>query len=233
MFWAITATSQAMVINYAWTDTLNFRIPFLPGTLEFVWQYIAIVGSAFFLIMAEFLLIYFGFYFWAILNIFLESIKNLNNDYVRSSRYHFRQYHKKHLDILLRLKHFDALLTTIQIIQMGTCLPMTIGTLYLIRLYPNWIVVYLMFIASITEIFEICFFGEVIHSKTEKIFTALYLTKWYEMSREDQMILLMMMRMTITPFSLKAAGMYNINMRAFLEIVKFCFSFCAILYAFT
>lgn len=223
-----------MTLGFYITNILIFRIPILPRIAEYIWQSIALTVSITFLIIVECLLLFFGLYFVAIFNIYLDSIDRLNDkDFVKSSRSHMRHYHQKHLQILVKLKEFDTIFSSIQIILLGSATPLIIGTLYLIRLYPTLLIGYLMFLPVMLQFLEVCIFGEFIHSKTDKIFSALYLTRWYDLSKEDQMILLMIMNMTLKPFSLKAAGMYEINMRTFLNVTKFCFSFCAFLYAFT
>lgn len=176
---------------------------------------------------------FFGFYFVAIFNIFIDSIKLMNNEeFIKLSKCHLRNYHKKHLQIMQKLKDFDNIFSFVKTTQTGSCLPLIAGAFYQIMLYPNIAVTYVMLFAIIAQLFEICLLGEYFHCKIEEIFRTLYLTKWYEMSQEDKMILLMMMKMTTNSFSLKAAGMYEINMMAFVGVIKFCFSFCVILLAF-
>uniref|UniRef100_A0A3F2ZEJ8 Odorant receptor n=1 Tax=Phlebotomus papatasi TaxID=29031 RepID=A0A3F2ZEJ8_PHLPP len=224
---------QFMVLGYYLTDNLVFRIPSLSRTLQFLWQFIALTGSSILFVTTDCIIMFLGIYFITIINIFLDSIEKLDNeDFIMSSKRHLCHYHEKHLQIVQKLKEFDKIFRMVEIVQMGSCLPLIVGTLYVVRLYPSLLNIYIMLCTIIIQFFIICLFGEFIHSKTEEIFTKFYLTKWYKMSQEDKMILLMLMKLTIKPFSLKAAGMYDINMKSFVEVTKFSFSFCAILFAF-
>uniref|UniRef100_A0A3F2ZDG7 Odorant receptor n=1 Tax=Lutzomyia longipalpis TaxID=7200 RepID=A0A3F2ZDG7_LUTLO len=107
-----------------------------------------------------------------------------------------------------------------------------IGIMLLTRLYPDISIFYIIFITLASQILIYCIFGQLIFTETEKISDNLYLTKWYDLNREDKRTLLLMMMMSSRPFGLKAAGMYNINIVLFVQIMKLIFSYCAILYTF-
>ncbi|GAB0089604.1 hypothetical protein DMENIID0001_041760 [Sergentomyia squamirostris] len=191
---------------------------------------IFLVSQIFIYILAVLLIL--GFYIVTILNIFSDGIAVLDQE-IRNAidQKYLRNLHLLHLEIQINLREFETLFYRIQIVQIVTSLPLIVGGQLLILLYPTSLISYLMYMVFIRQFFVNSIFGECIHSKTAGIFTALYLTRWYEMSLSDQMILLMMMKNTIKPFAIKAAGMYSINMAAFLEVVKMSFSFCAILHA--
>uniref|UniRef100_A0A240SXV7 Odorant receptor n=2 Tax=Lutzomyia longipalpis TaxID=7200 RepID=A0A240SXV7_LUTLO len=107
-----------------------------------------------------------------------------------------------------------------------------IGLLIIIRLYPYMNIFYIIFVLIVSQQLIYCIFGQLIFTETEKISDRLYLTKWYDMKREDKQFLLLMMMMSSRPFGLKAAGMYAINIVLFVKIMKLCFSYYAILYTF-
>uniref|UniRef100_A0A3F2ZEM5 Odorant receptor n=1 Tax=Phlebotomus papatasi TaxID=29031 RepID=A0A3F2ZEM5_PHLPP len=229
-----TAMGQLILLTYFWNGTILFRIPYLQGSIKYFWQHIAMTYIVLFYILIEFIHLFFGFYFVAILNIFIDSLEKLDNEnFIKSSRNHLKDYHKIHLEIWQKLKDFVRVFSFVQNIQAAACLPLIVNSFYNSTIYPNIFLNHLILIPVITQLFEICLLGEFFDSKTTEIFRKLYLSKWYEMSRDDKMILVLMMRMTIKPFSLKVAGIYNINMMAFVDVIKFCFSFCAILLAFT
>uniref|UniRef100_A0A3F2ZEA0 Odorant receptor n=1 Tax=Phlebotomus papatasi TaxID=29031 RepID=A0A3F2ZEA0_PHLPP len=230
-------TVQLMAFLYFFNGTLLFRIPFvsyLHENIQFFWQYIAMTYTIFYYASTEFINFFFGFYFVAILSIYINSIEKLDDEnFVKSSRNHLKDYHHKHLQILQKLEDFVKIFSFILNAQAVSYLPLLINTFYNITIHPDIFINYLILCSIVTQLFEICLLGEFFDSKTTEIFRKLYLTKWYEMSRDDKMILVLMMRMTIKPFSLKAAGIYNINMMAFVDVIKFCISFCAILHAMT
>ncbi|GAB0086698.1 hypothetical protein DMENIID0001_008070 [Sergentomyia squamirostris] len=107
-----------------------------------------------------------------------------------------------------------------------------LGAFLIIKLDPGSIVYYVTLVMVVTKFFFLCLFGQFIYNETEKIFTTLYLTRWYEMSLSDQKIILMMMKMSKEPFGFKALGVYDINIVMFVQVIKACFSYCAILYTF-
>uniref|UniRef100_A0A3F2ZE99 Odorant receptor n=1 Tax=Phlebotomus papatasi TaxID=29031 RepID=A0A3F2ZE99_PHLPP len=230
-------TIQLLALLYCFNGTLLFRIPFvsyLHENIQFFWQYIAMTYTVFYFASIEFISFFFGFYFVAILSIYIKSIEKLDDEnFVKSSRNHLKDYHHKHLQILQKLEDFVKIFSFILNAQSVSYLPLLINTFYNITIHPNFFINYLLLSAVVSQLFEICLLGEFFDSKTTEINRKLYLMKWYEMSRDDKMILVLMLRMTIKPFSLKAAGIYNINMMAFVDFIKFSFSFCAVLNALT
>ncbi|XP_059608001.1 uncharacterized protein LOC132255848 [Phlebotomus argentipes] len=90
------------------------------------------------------------------------------------------------------------------------------------------------FVQVTTRIFQIlllCLFGELIKMKTERLSETLYLTNWYELSVKDQKMFLLVLAMAQKDFGLKAAGMYDVNLNAFVQIMKLAISYCAALHA--
>ncbi|GAB0100769.1 hypothetical protein DMENIID0001_168560 [Sergentomyia squamirostris] len=224
-------TIMFLAINYYFTDFIIFYCPMVSRELQHFIQviFIIVLTPLFLLIITVMLTL--GFYFVTILYIFIDSIKVLDQDLESVEVQYIRKLHRLHLEILKKLQEFETLFSQIQIVQTATSLPLIVGGQLLLRFYPSSFIWYLICMLFVLDFFAFCVFGEFIHSKTEQIFTALYITRWYEMSLEDQMILLMMMKNTITPFTLMAAGMYNINMASFLEVMKLSFTYSAILFA--
>lgn len=208
-------------------------MPGLPRDQQFIWQIFAIFIVGISVVVVDSVFMTMGFFIVGILNIFLDTIAKLNSkEFIRSSNCNLQDYYQKHLEIMVKLKGFDKLFSALLVIQLLTSCPLIVAGLFMIRLYPKMIVCFLVYGICIGQYMLISIFGEFVHSKTEQIFRDLYLTKWYEMSLKDQMVLLMMMKMAIRPFSLKAARMYEINMKSFVEATKLAFSLCTLLFAF-
>lgn len=218
-----------MSLHLYFSDTLVYPLPLLTRGQQFIWQSFAIICILISVIAVEAIFLTIGFFIVGILNIFLDAIEKLNNEeFISTPNFSLKNYYLKHLEIMVKLKEFETFFSSVQIVQLITSFPLIVAGLFMIRLYPTMVVCYSDYLLCLAQFFIVCLFGEFVHSKTEKIFRHLYLTKWYSMSTNNQLILLIMMKMAFKPFSLKAAGMYEINMRAFLEATKLSFSLCAL-----
>uniref|UniRef100_A0A3F2ZDD6 Odorant receptor n=1 Tax=Lutzomyia longipalpis TaxID=7200 RepID=A0A3F2ZDD6_LUTLO len=226
-------TLHLMLLKFYLSDILLFYVPLETRSYKFVGQYFILSTMSIFVFISETLLLVLGFFFVAIINIFLDAVKKLDeSEFVGASEIPMKMYQKRHVELLTKLKALETIFSAIQTAQLATSFPMMISTFYFnLESIPNEIIYYIMSINIVVQFFTICLFGEFINSKTEKIFSALYLTRWYDMKKDNQMILMMMMRKSLEPFCLKAAGMYEINMKTFVSVTKLSFSFCAFLYA--
>uniref|UniRef100_A0A3F2ZDG1 Odorant receptor n=1 Tax=Lutzomyia longipalpis TaxID=7200 RepID=A0A3F2ZDG1_LUTLO len=207
-------TITLMASFYFMSDSLLFWTPFKSRNFEFFIQFFFLYLLIIFLIVVESLLLILGFFFVCIINVFLDAVRKLDDEAcVRTSGGIMRKFYSQHLEILEKLCDLQEVFRGIQTCQVASNLLIIVGTLYMMQIYPHGFVNHIIFLNIVAQFFTICLFGEFIHSKTEQIFTALYLTRWYEMKKDDQMILLMMMKKTQKPVSLKIAGMYEINMQ--------------------
>uniref|UniRef100_A0A905HKV7 Odorant receptor n=1 Tax=Lutzomyia longipalpis TaxID=7200 RepID=A0A905HKV7_LUTLO len=192
---AFFSTLQMMLLKFYLSDILLFYIPIQSRNYKFVLQYFILSSMAIFVVASEALLLVLGFFFVGIINIFLDAVKKLDEaEFIETQQIPMKTYQKRHVEILKKLKDLEDIFSGIQTAQLATSFPMMISTFYLIRIYPNEIIYYIMSINIIAQFFIICLFGEFINSKTEKIFATLYLTRWYDMKNDNQMILMMMMR---------------------------------------
>ncbi|XP_059616104.1 odorant receptor 33b-like [Phlebotomus argentipes] len=85
--------------------------------------------------------------------------------------------------------------------------------------------------SGIFQILLLCLFGELLKMKTERLSEILYLTNWYELHAKDQKAFLLVLAMSQKDFGLRAAGMYDVNLNAFVQIMKLAMSYCAILHS--
>uniref|UniRef100_A0A3F2ZDD1 Uncharacterized protein n=1 Tax=Lutzomyia longipalpis TaxID=7200 RepID=A0A3F2ZDD1_LUTLO len=139
-------TGNLMAFKYFWTDILIFYVPFLSRGCKFLCQYFILFAMAVFVFIAETSLLVLGFFFVGIINIFFDAIEKLDEiKFIESSKkVPMRTYHKKHVEILKKLKDLENIFSGIQTAQLASSLPMAIGTFYLLRLYPNEIIYYTM-----------------------------------------------------------------------------------------
>uniref|UniRef100_A0A3F2ZDF5 Uncharacterized protein n=1 Tax=Lutzomyia longipalpis TaxID=7200 RepID=A0A3F2ZDF5_LUTLO len=82
----------------------------------------------------------------------------------------------------------------------------------------------------ITQIFILCFFGQIIWNSSEKMSQALYMTTWYEMSLRNQKNLLMLMTRFNLPIKVETFGFGDISYYTFVQICKASLSYATILY---
>uniref|UniRef100_A0A240SXR5 Odorant receptor n=2 Tax=Lutzomyia longipalpis TaxID=7200 RepID=A0A240SXR5_LUTLO len=140
--------------------------------------------------------------------------------------------HKLHCEIYSKFYIYGNIFSYSLFFEITLNAGTAIADLIIIRLYPFQALFYISFIVLVSQLLIYCIFGQIIFTETEKISENLYLTKWYDMNKGNKQILLIMMMMSSRPFGLKAAGMYELNIVLFVQIMKLIFSYCAIFYAF-
>ncbi|XP_059611079.1 odorant receptor 4-like [Phlebotomus argentipes] len=185
------------------------------------------------LLIFDCFIIYIALYFISSLDILLDCIRSLDDSSTLQKEKDLLLYiHFYHLKIIRNLRLFSNLLYYVFVIHLVTNPIFFFLTFYMIQQWDNFLFVYVLTSAMYFQFGILCVFGQMIFSKTEIIFTELYLTKWYEFSKDSQKMLKMMMIVSQRPFGFKAAEMYDINLMMFVNVVKLAFSFCAILYTF-
>ncbi|XP_055701802.1 odorant receptor 94b-like [Phlebotomus papatasi] len=227
------------VISYAnYTDLVIHAIPWMSvkenesHIYHYIHQTIILPSATAIIVAPECILITIGFYFIGIQYVFRDMIQHLDDSNLKNKRQFLRAVYNFHSTLLKKFKIFNDIYFYVLTIQAGSSAFMVVLIFYVIRIETNIIFVPLI-IAILLQFALLCFFGDLIYSKTEDIFTNLYLTKWYEFNVSDQNVFLMMMIISQNPFGLKAAGMYDINIVMFIQVIKAGISICAILYAFT
>ncbi|GAB0092571.1 hypothetical protein DMENIID0001_075760 [Sergentomyia squamirostris] len=99
------------------------------------------------------------------------------------------------------------------------------------KLDVSLIVPCLCFIAMTSQVFVLCFFGQIIQSSSERMSECLYMTKWYEMNVKDQRDFQMLMMTMQQPVTLETFGFGTISIYTFVQIFKAALSYATILYA--
>ncbi|GAB0095286.1 Odorant receptor [Sergentomyia squamirostris] len=140
---------------------------------------------------------------------------------------------KKHVELIQVLGVFNDGLKLMSFIQIIMSVIMYLVMMFAMQLRNSEYSLYLMFFCVLVQLFLLCFFGEMIKSETEVIFWNLYLTNWYEMNLTDQKIILLMMMNSRNEIGLKAAGIYDVSLMAFVQILKMSLSYSAVILTFT
>ncbi|GAB0087914.1 hypothetical protein DMENIID0001_022790 [Sergentomyia squamirostris] len=81
------------------------------------------------------------------------------------------------------------------------------------------------------QLFGFCLIGELLYAKTASLPNVFYLTKWYEFSSRDKKDLALMLQMSQQAYVLKAAGVIDVSIFTFVEVIKLAGSYCAIFFA--
>ncbi|GAB0095704.1 hypothetical protein DMENIID0001_111180 [Sergentomyia squamirostris] len=140
---------------------------------------------------------------------------------------------KKHLELINMFSDFNGTVKFLSLIQLIFTTILFIFILMCIQVYRDEYTMYLFFITVQLELFVLSVFGEYIRSETEQIFNNLYQTTWYDLSLKDQKAILFMMTISKKPLGLKAAGLYDISIMAFVQILKASITYSAIILTFT
>uniref|UniRef100_A0A3F2ZEN9 Odorant receptor n=1 Tax=Phlebotomus papatasi TaxID=29031 RepID=A0A3F2ZEN9_PHLPP len=235
LFTAAFGAGGGVIFYFIYIDSMLLAVPgvFLTPSSNLFYQHIhqffVLQLSAILLMIPDTVLISIGFYFIAILNIFKDILRYIDNVDSTNKRQFLLQIHKLHCNILDKFCIFSEVFYYTFTVQIATSVVFMMFIFFILQTEGG-----LAFLPLLLAIFgqfgAACIFGELIYSKTEKLSTELYLTNWYELDLEEQKILLMMLYMTQKTFGLKAAGMYDINIEMFIEVIKAGISCLAILY---
>uniref|UniRef100_A0A3F2ZDF6 Odorant receptor n=1 Tax=Lutzomyia longipalpis TaxID=7200 RepID=A0A3F2ZDF6_LUTLO len=228
-------TFLTISIYFNMSDKLYTKYPLIPESADTIHRTINVILLIFTVVIlatSECTLIVFGIYFIASLNILSDLIRKLNeSSYIPSARNFLRIIVELQIQILTNLEVFCTLFFFVFIVQISTSVGLLLFNFSLIVHSLTDFIYYSMISSSLSQFAFYCLFGQIINGKSERIFTDLYQTMWYEMPIREQKILLLMLKMSQKTFTLKAAGMYDINMIMFVQVIKLCFSYCTILYA--
>uniref|UniRef100_A0A240SXY6 Odorant receptor n=1 Tax=Lutzomyia longipalpis TaxID=7200 RepID=A0A240SXY6_LUTLO len=212
-----------------------FKVPFVNKSYEFVHRLVGpftLIYNAYNIYTADSIIIFIGIYFIAALGILSDIIGLLNeSSNTPSTGYFLPKIISFHIEILKNFVDFCEMFKFLIFYQLINGTGFILFNLYLIGESENYFFFWVSFICVFAQFALFCLFGQIIFNKSERIFTDLYQTKWYEMEVKDQKALLLMMKMSQNEFGLKAAGMYDINLILFINVFKLCFSWYAVLYA--
>uniref|UniRef100_A0A240SXS1 Odorant receptor n=1 Tax=Lutzomyia longipalpis TaxID=7200 RepID=A0A240SXS1_LUTLO len=225
------------VIFYNISDRVIFQVPFIDennGVVHRLGGSIALVYNIYNVLVSECTVIFIGIYFIGVLNILSDLLEKLNkSSNIAVAGDLLRSIVPLHIEILSKFNDFCEVFYFVFSIQLFTSGLLLLFNLYLLMQSVTNFFYWAAFISLFAQFALFCLFGQIIYNRSERIFTDLYHTKWYEMEIKDQKILLLMMKMSQKTFGLKAAGMYDINLVVFDQVIKLCFSTCTILYSLT
>lgn len=78
-----------------------------------------------------------------------------------------------------------------------------------------------VFFCSMTlQIFMPCYYGSVVYAKSSMLSTCGFESNWLEQSLSFKKSLIIFVERTIRPIGLKAGGLFDLNLKIFLSVMK-------------
>ncbi|XP_055691174.1 odorant receptor 33a-like [Lutzomyia longipalpis] len=124
---------------------------------------------------------------------------------------------KKHVEMLKIVNTFNESFKFMSLIQLVMSTMIFFTMLFSIQMYEKQFEMHIAFSAALLQLIFVCVFGEILRSESEAIFDNLYQTNWYELSVKEQKVILMIMMNSTNPISIKAGGMYDINLMTLVQ----------------
>ncbi|XP_059623022.1 odorant receptor 4-like [Phlebotomus argentipes] len=226
-----TAISVAMTPNSDFGLFMKILGPkTVPEEVDYLIQIIMMAISAISVCTIDLAVIFIGIQIMAALNILNDYMKLIDKK-VKEIPNYLKLIIIRHNDIIKNINSFKESIEKTAFVQVASSSLLLIFIFLFVRKESNQITAYVLCLTGISQILLLCIFGELLKIKTERLSATLYLTNWYELSVKDQKMFLLVLAMAQKDFGLKAAGMYDVNLNAFLKILKLAMSYCAILYS--
>ncbi|GAB0099560.1 Odorant receptor [Sergentomyia squamirostris] len=197
--------------------------------ISYFFQFIIILTAAFSCVTADMTTLYIGQEIMASLDILTDYIK-LINEKIKTNPNVWKIILKRHCKLIEKINLLNEAVYEISFIQIVITTLELLLVFVFIRKETTEISGYTSCLCMMLQVFPLCVFGEMIKIKSEKLSEAFYEVNWYELSLKDQKTFLIILGMAQRQYGLKAAGMYNVDIYAFIKIVKLAVSYCAILY---
>uniref|UniRef100_A0A7G3B9I4 Odorant receptor n=1 Tax=Lutzomyia longipalpis TaxID=7200 RepID=A0A7G3B9I4_LUTLO len=232
--YSYSACAILFAIFYNQGNLMHFKVPFVDDDNVIIHRLIGLIPFLYNIynsILSDYTAIFIGIYFIGALNILNMLIGKLNesSNIPSAGKVLLPNIIKLHMEIISKLDVFCEVFFLTFIIQLLTSVMLILFKFYLLMQSINFL--YFSVLCCIFIQFALfCLFGQIIFNKSERIFTELYQTKWYEMEIKDQKALLLIMKLSQKTVGLKAAGMYDINFVMFFQVTKMCLSYGALLY---
>uniref|UniRef100_A0A240SXR1 Odorant receptor n=1 Tax=Lutzomyia longipalpis TaxID=7200 RepID=A0A240SXR1_LUTLO len=175
-------------------------------------------------------IIFLGLQVIAQLNILNDYIK-VTNEKIKTDPNFFRKIIIRHCSVIENVNLLSEIISKTSFLQLfASCVVFLFGFSFIMKSFSTF-VNYSMLLAGVMLSLHICIIGEFIRYKTDELSETLYLTNWHELTLKDKKTFLIILGMAQREYGLKAAGMYDVNLYTFVQIIKIAFSYCAVLYS--
>uniref|UniRef100_A0A240SXZ7 Odorant receptor n=1 Tax=Lutzomyia longipalpis TaxID=7200 RepID=A0A240SXZ7_LUTLO len=240
--WACLAlcslSTITFLIKFVLNDTIVILIPYLEPSINMIFyqilQFICFLILTGWIITSDLSIVFIEFYvisFMKSINRMITSLSDLSQDKKKYS-HNLLQILEKHVVMLRILRTFNEAVKLISLVQLFMSILLLLSIFLSIQANNEEIGMYITFASITLTLAMLCVFGQMIQTQTMDIFDNLYQTNWYDFTLYDQTILLLMMTNSCKAIGLKAAGMYDVNLTSFVEILKISFSYSVIVLTF-
>ncbi|GAB0087012.1 Odorant receptor [Sergentomyia squamirostris] len=237
MIRAFTIGTILICLQFRFTKTIGLVMDwsFLP-TDSIFWdeiphflQFTMIQITGLYIAKSDMTVIFIGLQIIADLNILDDYIK-LTIEKIKTNPNYLKTILKRHCKVIDKINLLNEAVSELSFIQIIISTFALLVIFVFIRKDTTQITGYTTCLCAMLQFVPLCLFGEIIKIKTEQLSEAFYEVNWYELKLKDQKTFLLILGMAQRQYGLKAAGMYNVNIYAFIQIVKLAISYCAILY---
>ncbi|XP_059618107.1 odorant receptor 45a-like [Phlebotomus argentipes] len=233
-FVGISVNSFHLYIS-KYSAPMLFTIPGLPQESIFYYPVNVVYGTVLYFSILEYIMIadavvmitilYFRSEFYTL----AEFVTQLNDPNKASSV--LRITHETHKIALQKVKELTKSFWHLYFHKLFAIMIYLCCTLYIFQSLSASIFIAVLIVGAMTsQIFILCFFGQVIENSSELLYKNFCMTNWYEMKLKDQKDFLMLLISIQKPVRIETFGFGNISIYTFVQICKAAGTYAAILY---
>ncbi|GAB0087157.1 hypothetical protein DMENIID0001_014350 [Sergentomyia squamirostris] len=223
-----------------WASPMLFTIPGIPRDSYFfyptniIFQIILYFSSIVMIIFSDAVIMVMIMYFQAQLKAITELLLKLDDEEVdQKATAIIRTVHEEHKEALHKFNDmarsfWHAYFHKLLAIMLYLCF-----TFFIFQSMNESLILGVMVVVSmVSEVYVLCYFGQMVRNSSEKMSDSLYTIRWYELKVRDQKNLLMLMMRFKYPFKVETFGFGTISVYTFVQICKAAVSYATILYTF-
>ncbi|XP_059619965.1 odorant receptor 33c-like [Phlebotomus argentipes] len=139
----------------------------------------------------------------------LDEYNKLSVDKIKTKSEFFKTIIEKHCKVIKHINIYNEALNEMSLIQFFSSTCILLFMFVYARKENDKIATYIMLPCVLVQIFALCFFGELMKVKMDKLSINLYQTNWYELSLKEQKVFLLILAMMQRQYGLKAAGIVS------------------------
>uniref|UniRef100_A0A3F2ZE91 Odorant receptor n=1 Tax=Phlebotomus papatasi TaxID=29031 RepID=A0A3F2ZE91_PHLPP len=211
------------------------QIPLFPNNFSYFTEFMLFFQSIFgvfattYVFYTDLSIAFFGLEIMAASDILYDYI-SANKDRIQEDPDFLRIITMRYCEVVDNIERFNNIISITNLVQFVTSAFLSFAIFFFICLNPGYLIEYTWALIALIQLFIPCVFGEFIKIKMERLSTTLYLTNWPDLSLKDQNSFLIVLGMTQREYGIKAAGMYDVNIYTFIQIVKMAASWCTFIF---
>ncbi|XP_072946479.1 odorant receptor 67c-like [Epargyreus clarus] len=233
----------AMMYNYYTTGTTDFMFPFRikyffdPNTsvrwpfvyLHQFWSTIIVIMNIF---GSDTLLYAFCTYLRMHFRLLCHRYEDIVSESMTETRENFIEAVKLHQELIRLVNQIEMLYTKSNLWNILSSSLLICLSGFNITFIDDKVVVLsfaTFLILSLSQIFLLCFFGDILSTSSNEVYQAVYNCKWYETDQSFKRSVLIVMIRAQTPCKLTAMNFVDLNLPAFTTILSRSWSYFALL----